>query len=174
MKNKAFCKALKPEKAKLTCAEERVMHNRIFNQKIRTKKSENHVELLRKFCERYGFHSVVRKRFKLAVAGRTVHDELVLLRLLDEAGLHELRHQAVGHLAVFVFLLEQLHLLLHLLELRQLRLGLGHLLFLGELLLADLLQRAAALAAHLQHVGGDALAHWRGKVVREEETLGGR
>ena len=54
MKNEAFCKALKPEIAKLTCADERAMHNRIFNKKIRQKQSEKRLELLQKFCERYG------------------------------------------------------------------------------------------------------------------------
>ena len=159
MKNKAFCKALKTEKAIFIYASERTMRQRIFNQKIREKQSEKRVELLRKFCERYGLHSVVWKRFKLALTGRTVHDELVLLRLLDEAGLHELRHQAVGHLAVFVFLLEQLHLLLELLELSQLLLRLGNLLLLGQLLFADLFECAAPFAAHLQHVGRDAFAY---------------
>ena len=55
---------------------------------------------------------MIREGLELALAWRTVDDELVLFRLLYEAGLHELRHQAVGHLAVFIFLLEKLHLLL--------------------------------------------------------------
>ena len=100
-----------------------------------------------------------------------MNNDFVFACLLNQAGVDELRHQVVRHLAVLAFLLEQLHLLLELLELRQLRLGLGPLLFLGEFLLTDLFECAAAFAGHLKHVGGDAFAHYTRKVVKEVEVV---
>ena len=105
-------------------------------------------------------YSVVWKRLELALTGRAVHDKFVLIGLFHQACTDELGHQAVGHLSILTLLLEQLQLLLHLIELLQLVLHLRGLLLLGELFLADLFERSAALAAHLEHVGRDALGHY--------------
>ena len=95
---------------------------------------------------------MVGECLELALTEEAVHDKFVLFRLFDESSLHELGHQAVGHLAVLVLLLEQLHLLLQLLKLGQLGLRLDGLLLLRKLLGLDLLQCTASLAGDLQHV----------------------
>ena len=59
-----------------------------------------------------------------------------------------------------------MQLLLEVVELGELGLRLGGLLLLGELLVPDLLQGAAALAAHLEHVGRDAFRYCRKRRVR--------
>ena len=62
---------------------------------------------------------------ELLVAEAAVEDELLLVGLLDEACFDSLTHQVGGHLAGLVLLLERLHLLLEIGQLRHLRLHVG-------------------------------------------------
>ena len=89
--------------------------------------------------------------------------DLVLARLLHGTGVDELVHQARGHLACLEVLPHLDHLCLQLVELRELRLRVGGLLLLRELLHLDLREGAPPFARHLQHVGRDAF-----RVYREE------
>ena len=95
--------------------------------------------------------SLVREGLELALVRGAVDDELVLGRLLDDAGGDELAHQVAGHLVGLLVLLELLELLLHLVELRQLGRRLGLLLLLRQLLGLDLLEGPPPLARDLEN-----------------------
>ena len=103
---------------------------------------------------------------------RAVDDELIPLLVFNETSAHELLHHVGGQRPGLVRLSELLDLLQ---QDSDLDLSLGGVLFLLELRLIvglDLGHGAAPLARGLQHVRGDALAHWIETEVSLEESRG--
>ena len=100
-------------------------------------------------------------------------DELVLTSLLDQAGLNELAHHLRGQCAGIVGFLELLDLLLQCLDLDILLGRVLLLLQLGLLVGPDLSHGAAPLARRLQHVGADALRHYKDKVQDQKGSTAG-
>ena len=101
--------------------------------------------------------SLVEEWLELARALRGLDDELAFIPLIHQAGVDELAHEVGSHGALLVHLLELRNLQLELGDLELLGSGLGFLV--GGFLLfgLDLCLVSSALAAHLEHVGGDSL-----------------
>ena len=97
-------------------------------------------------------------RLEELLAKAAAHDELVLVGLLDDAGVHELRHQVAGHLGGLQLVLQLPHARLEAVGLREPVRLLGELTLLLLLLGLDLSLGPSPLGADLQRYGADALA----------------
>ena len=102
------------------------------------------------------------------VAVAAVHNDGVIPGLLDEASVHQLRHQVSCQLTRLDILLQLHHLLLEGTDLRFLGLSHGLLLSSSLLVSLDLCLGAASLGADFQHVGGHALCHWMVKEMGQQ------
>ena len=103
---------------------------------------------------------MIVRRSELAGTAVAGNDKAALVILLDQAGAHELPHQAGSIVADFVVVLQFGDLLLHGVELGQLCLSVGLLLSLSLLVGLDLLESTAPFRRYLEHVRAHALGHY--------------
>ena len=99
------------------------------------------------------------KGLEVPVAVAAMDDERVIVGLLDEASVDELRHQAGGGFAALHLVLQLIDPALELVDRGELEGLLGILLFLLLLLGFDLRFGPAPLRAHFEHLGADTFAH---------------
>ena len=99
------------------------------------------------------------KGLEVPVAVAAMDDERVIVSLLDEASVDELRHQAGGSFAALHLILQLIDPALELVDRGELEGLLGILLFLLLLLSFDLRFGPAPLRAHFEHLGADTFAH---------------
>ena len=97
-------------------------------------------------------------RLEELLAKAAAHDELVLVGLLDDAGVHELRHQVAGHLGGLQLVFQLPHTRLEAVGLCEPVRLLSKLTLLLLLLGLDLSLGPSPLGADLQHHGADTLA----------------